>query len=251
VSDPTSPLTGPPLPGPTPRSAPGTPPSVAARTPRRLEFGRRLAPPTARAVTGGLLVTAAALGAITTANGDPSPPPPRRVVAAVAVAPGQRLTIDDLALAPVVHTDHDDSLFDRPDELDGAIALAPLSAGDVVQASAVRRPELVGTGPAPAGDGTRVELTVRLERSRALAGRVAPGELIDLVATFGSGLTAETDRVAADALVVRVDALDEVTAAGELAVTLAVDDDAVVAVTHAADVGELTVVRRSATGAGR
>lgn len=241
---------------PTPRSAPGTPPNVAVRTARRLEFGRRLAPPTTRAVTGGLLVTAAALGAIATASGDAPPPPPLRVVAADALAPGQRLSVDDLALAPVVLTDHDDSLFEGPDVLDGAVALAPLAAGDLVQASAVRLPDRAGSGaPGTDGDARRdgsgtVELTVRLERSRALAGRLAPGELVDLVATFGSGPTAETERVATGALVVRVDTLDEVTAAGELALTLAVDDAAVVVVTRAADIGELTVVRRSAAGAG-
>lgn len=212
--------------------------STPTEPPAPPRFGHRPALPTGRSVVGGLLVAAAALGTVAAAEGDGAPTPPQRAVVARDVAPGDRLGPDDLELVPVALAHHDDALFARVEDLTGALALAPLQEGDLVQRSAV-----LPAGEAPDG---ATQVSFRLESARALGGRLVPGERVDVLATFGTGVDAETRRVAGSALVVRVDAVEAVTAAGEVAVTLAVDDPAtVVPLVHATSAAAVTLVRTS------
>lgn len=199
-------------------------------------FGRRPTLPTGRSVVGGLLVVAAALGTVAAAGGDDAPPRPLRIVAARDIAPGERLRGEDVRVAPAALDGHDHLLFDAPSQVEGAVAVAPLAAGDLVQASAVLPAD-------EAGDGAS-QLTFRVETARALGGRLVPGERVDVIATFGTGADAVTRRVAAGAIVVRVDAVEAVTTSGELAITLAVEDPTVVLpLVHATTAAAITLVR--------
>lgn len=211
---------------------------------RSRRFDRRPGLPTGRSLVGGLLVAAAALGAFAVTSGESEAPLlPLRAVAGRAISPGERLTAADLRLEPAALPAHDAALFDGVDALEGATALAPLDEGDVVQASAVRD----SAGPAGADDH---EVAVRLETAHALAGRLQPGERVDVLATFGTGEDAETRHVAQAAVVLGIDPIEGLGGgSGELVVTLAVSRaTSAIEVTHAAVAGRLTLVRAPADG---
>lgn len=202
---------------------------------------RRRPLPGGRAVVGGLLVAAAAVGVFAAYADATAGPRDRYVVAARDLAPGARLTGADLALRPIdLPAPLSGRAFRDEGSLVGAMVVGPVAAGELVQAGAVVRPE--------GGAGTR-EVSFAVPRARALGGRLAGGERVDVVATYGTGAEAVTVSVVRGALVVGVDAgrgpLGE---QGDVVLTLAVDRavDAM-AVAHAARAGEVAVVR--ATGA--
>ncbi|MFN2505429.1 MAG: SAF domain-containing protein [Acidimicrobiales bacterium] len=189
---------------------------------------------------GGLLVAAAAVGlyaASSTASGGPRH---SYVVARHGVAPGTRLSAADLNRLPL---DLPPALAQRAfrdtGTLEGATVVAPLAAGELVQASAV-----VAKSSAP---GSR-EITFAVPRA-TLAPTLEGGERIDVVATFGTGVDAFSSVVSRQALVVGLDRGRERVGAGDdAAVTVAIEDPAeAVALAHAIQLGRLTVVR--ATGA--
>jgi Flp pilus assembly protein CpaB len=107
------------------------------------------------------------------------------VVAARTLAPGTRLVATDLRIAdldlpdPAVRA----RLFGSVIALVGASVITPIAAGDLVEATAV-----VGRGGAP---GTR-EVSMQIDRSRAVAGTLKAGEYVDLLGTFGSGVDSYT-----------------------------------------------------------
>jgi Flp pilus assembly protein CpaB len=183
-------------------------------------------------------VVAAAVGAFAVTNDDGETPLPLRAVAGRSIAPGERLTAADVRLAPAALPAHETALFDGVDALEGATALAPLDEGDLVQRSAVRDPMTPGGRDAH-------EVAVRLGTAQALAGRLRPGERVDVLATFGTGADAETGRVAQAAVVLGVDPVEGLGGgSGELVVTLAVPfGGSALDVTHAAVAGTLTLVR--------
>ncbi len=196
-------------------------------------------------MVGGLLVSVAVLGTWWTTAGADRRPTDRYVVAARSVGPGQRLTADDLRLAPV---ELGDALRSRayadPRPLVGAVALGPFEPGDLVQSGAV--------APADASpDGPRSrELSFAVDASWALAGSLRPGDRIDVLVTYGEGAASTTGQVLADAVVARID-----TTGGEglgqvqgQTLTVTIDDPELVQATvNAARAGSITVVR--ATGA--
>ena len=201
---------------------------------------RRRGLPGTRAVVGGLLVAASAVGlfAAATRSGDG----PRRsyVVARHDLAAGARLQASDLQLAVMELSPLSRSrAFDAPQPLVGATLVAPLATGELVQSSAV---------VARRADAGSRELSFTLER-----GRVSPaikhGERADLLATYGTGTDAYTLVVVRQALLVAVERPR--TSAGDngpATVTVAVDDPAdALALAHAIQLGKITFVR--ATGA--
>ena len=185
----------------------------------------------------------AALGAFVAARGDSTGPSGSYVVVAHDVVPGTKLQAADLA---TVSMDLPNGLAQRAftdvDAVVGRLTTSPLSHGELVQASAV----LGGDAADP-----RYQLSVPVERSRALDGLVARGEKVDVLVTYGSGTNGGTFVVARRAEVLRVDQNEHgaLGAGGEMIVVLAVDSaEHALAVTHAAQAGKLTLVR--ATGAG-
>lgn len=198
--------------------------------------------PGSRAVAGALLVALAALGTFVAYTDATAPPSTAFVVAAADLAPGHRLTAADLTteameLAPGVAG----RSFRHPETLVGATVLAPIAAGELLQAShLVRQGDVAGAR----------ELSFPVETDLALAGALRPGESIDVVATFGSGADAYTATVVRAVTVVSV--ADAGAAAGGrfTVVTVALEAPAdVVALAHAVRAGKVTVVRATSASA--
>lgn len=213
----------------------GQPPS---RGPRPLR--RRRALPGGRAVMGGLLVAAAAVGLFAAYSQASATNRTSYVVVRHPLAAGARLSPADLALSPMdLPPEVRSRAFRRVADVAGTTLVAPLAAGELVQASA-----LVATRP---GGASRV-LSFPIERSRL--GPLKPGERVDVLATFGTGTDAFTTVVLRQAPVVDVDrsksALGDT---GSVVLTIGVDDPAdEVALAHAVQLAKLTIV--AATGAG-
>lgn len=224
--------------------APGSPVATeAARTngqppgPRPLR--RRRALPGRRAVVGGVLVAAAAVGLFAAYTRAASGPGTSYVVVRDQVAAGTRLSAPDLALAPM---DLPPALaarvFRRVEEVAGSTLVAPLEAGELVQPSAL-------VAARPGGPGRVVSFPFE----RARLANLEQGERVDVVATFGTGADAYTAIVLTRALVVDVDRSKSALGDSSSAVlTLGIDDAAAeVALAHALQIGKLTIV--VATGA--
>jgi Flp pilus assembly protein CpaB len=196
--------------------------------------------PGSRAIVGGVLVAVAMLASFAVAANRGHGPAGRVVVVRRAVAYGAPLHADDLAIERVdLPPDLAKATLHRISEAAGGIALAPLQAGDMVE-----RSSLSFSSAAPDR-----EVSFPVDRARAVDGHLQAGEAVDILATYGTGLTARTLVVARRVRLVDVDAdahqaLDP---SGKIIVTVALrDPDAVLAATHAAQVGSITLIR--ATG---
>lgn len=197
---------------------------------------RRRGLPGSRAVVGGVLVAASAVGlfsAATTAGRQPGHP---YVVAQRALTAGTRLEPGDLTLARIeLPPGLRARAFDDPQALVGASLLAPVGEGELVQVSAV----IAGGTTA----GSR-EFTFTVERGR-IGPTIRDGERIDLLATYGTADDAYTLVAGRDLPVITVDRTR--VGVGETSpvfVTVAVADaGSAMALSHAAQVAKLTVVR--------
>lgn len=201
--------------------------------------------PTSRTIVGGLLVTAAALAAYLAATGANSAPQQTMVIANRAIAAGERLDASALA---TVHLSRNADLathtFARTDALSGAVTLAPIAEGELVQRSAIATSD----SPEPAR-----EFSFPVDRDRALNGELRAGERVDVLATYGSGTEATTMVLARDARVVRINEAKTgaLSSAGKLIVTLAlVSADQMLDTAHAAQVADITLVRSTLAGDG-
>ena len=192
-----------------------------------------------------LLVTLAAVGTFAAYTAGQGGPTHRYVVVRDTVAVGQALSADDLR---VVLGDLPDDVaaeaFTDPGVLDRAVALAPMQANQLVAPAAVRLAAVPGQPP-PAH-----ELSIALDRDKALDGRIQRGESIDLVTTYGTGNDAATSVVVRRVPVLDVDtgARAGVGTSAKVTITLGLDtEQQVLDVAHAVEVGK-AVVARSATG---
>jgi Flp pilus assembly protein CpaB len=212
-------------------------------------LARRTALPGGRAVVGGLLVAVAALGVYTAHRQGSAGPTTTYLVAAVDLDAGARLRAADLRPEPMQLPDTvSDGTFSTAADLDGAVTLAPLRAGELLQRSAVIPPGVGDTADAPPVS----EFSFALERTRAVNGALNRGERVDLLATYGTSDTARTHVVVRDALVTDIDndAGDTIGSASTVTVTLSLPSrDDVLEAAHATQVAEVTLVR--ATRAGR
>jgi Flp pilus assembly protein CpaB len=209
---------------------------------------RRVTPrtslPSARAVVGGLLVAVAALGTFVAYRAATGAPSTSFVVAASDIDPGTRVGPGVLRLETMRLPDSvGRGAFTDVASLEGAVALAPLREGELVQASAV----------VPAGAGTEPsrEFSFAVERTRALDGQLNRGERVDVLATYGSGDTARTHVVVRAALVTDVDneSGQTIGSATTVTVTLALTSpDDVLEAAHASQVAEVTLVRATKAG---
>jgi Flp pilus assembly protein CpaB len=205
---------------------------------------RRRNLPSGRAVVGGFLVALAALGAFVAARGTGGGPSHHYVVVAHDVIAGTTLRASDLRTEAVdLPVAMAGRAFTDPAAVVGRITTTALANGELVQASSV-----VG------GDAAdpRFQLSIPVERSRALDGLLVAGEKVDVLVTYGTGNDAVTFVVVRGADVLRVDQGQRgaLTANNDTIILLAVarPDDAL-AVTHAAQAGKITVVRATATQA--
>jgi Flp pilus assembly protein CpaB len=201
---------------------------------------RRRPLPGGRAVVGGFLVAASAVGMYAASARVQDEPGESYVVTRHALAPGARLAAADLTRTPLeLPPSLAARAFREPHSLVGATVVAPLAAGELVQASAV-----IAKPSEPASR----EVTFAVPRA-TLAASLEAGERIDVIATYGSGAEAVSTFVLRQAMVVALDGgRPRVPEGDDVAVTVAVADPSdAVALAHAVQMGRLTVVR--STGA--
>lgn len=201
---------------------------------------RRRALPGGRAVVGGFLVTVAAVGIFGAYTNASAGPTTSYIVATRDVAVGTQLVDTDLALVPLdLPPGQRARAFDTPGVLVGATVIGPLSEGDLVQSS----------GVVAAEPGVE-QLSFAIAADRAVAGRLRPGERVDVLATYGSGESAWTEAVLRDALLVQVDEEGSEALGGDRTevLTVAVTEAAeTLRLAHAVNAGEVTVVRTTGT----
>lgn len=194
-------------------------------------------------MVGGFLVALSAVGIFASYLGATADDARVYVVADAELSVGHRVAAEDLA---VVRLDLPPSLrrlaYARPGDLVGAVVLGPVGRGELVQSSDV----LIGSTPAEVGH----EISFAIEAARAVDGQLRTGELIDVLATYGSGADAFTTVVARGARIANRSApTGGLTGTGEQVVTLSVASAATtLSVAHAVNTGTLTLVR-SATAA--
>lgn len=200
--------------------------------------------PSGRAVVGGFLVALAALGSYTAATAGQRSLP-TYVVASTTLRVGQRLTAGDLRAEPMrlpaVLADR--LAFRSAEVLVGAVVVAPVTAGELMQASDVVR--------AAGAPGER-EISFPVDPARALNGALSPGDRVDVVATFGTSVSATTKVVLRGALVVSLaTASSAIAGSGSEVVTLDLASSrAIVALAQAVDSGQIFLVRSTGAAAG-
>lgn len=199
--------------------------------------------PSGRAMLGAVFVTLAVLGIfVATGSGNDSPSP-AYAVAARPIEPGTHLTAADvtyeeLTLADTVAMNG----FAATDDLVGAVAIDGIGAGELLQRTHVA---LAFSGV----DEPSLEFSFPISRSRAPR-TLRTGDAVAVLATVGSGEGARTDVVVADAIVIAFEADESGPATRTSAVlTVAIADGASqIAVAHAAQTADLTVVRTTKHG---
>lgn len=207
--------------------------------PRQVRPSRRL--PGGRAVVGGFLVAASAVGvfsAYTAANRGPTG---SYAVVTADVGSGQRISAADLALVPLdLPPDQRRLAFAGLDLLEGSVALAPLAAGQLVQVSDVAK---------PAGGAGRAQISVAVDPGRALGGDpdlLGAGERVAVIVTYTSGGQPVTSTVSDDAVVVRtLGGGEQVGGGGALTVVLAVPPGELEPIAEAAAAGVVTLARNT------
>jgi Flp pilus assembly protein CpaB len=193
----------------------GGPASQRSRRKQRagLVAGRGAVLPGSRAIIGALLCTLAALitfGAYVRAN---RPPTTKYLVATKNLEPGAAITTSDVA---AVAMELPDSLSRRalgPSvSLEDAVVLGPVAKGELFQ---------VGNLIKKAGGSESRELSFPIDSAFAAAGRLRPGDRIDVFANHGDVATP----IATDLLIIATSALPEGVSntRGTIVITVAYD----------------------------
>ncbi len=214
----------------------------SAEAPSAGQVGARRGLPGGRAVVGGLLVAVAGLGTFAAAARAGDAPSGQVVVAARDVDPGTILGLDDVALATgAVPQTVAGRAFSRLDDVVGAVAVGPLSEGELVQAGAL----VDGVG------GAVPTLSLALEPAAADGGALVRGDRVQVLATYGADASATTVAASTSAEVVAIDGGgDALGPGGQVLVRLAVASaEERSAIVHASVAGRVALVRT--TGARR
>jgi hypothetical protein len=211
--------------------------SVTSPPPREVRPARRL--PGGRAVVGGFLVAASAVGVFAAYTTAAASPDGSYAVVNVDVQAGDRLSAAELTLVPLdLPLDQRRLAFADLDLLDGATALAPLAAGQLVQTSDVAK---------PAGAPERAQISLSVDPGNALGGDptlLGEGERVAVIATYTQAGSPQTATVSDDAIVVRViDGRDRVGGGAGLTVVLAVTPDDLEPLAQAAAAGAVSIAR--------
>lgn len=222
-------------------TTPSVQPSPPRPIPRRMARIARRRPNT-RTMIGALLVSVAALVTYLAVEGSGSSNRRTVVVASRAIAPGERLDASALVTESIDDGPLSSHAFADPTPLVGAVTLAPIAEGELVQRSAVQ--SAVTSTPAR-------EFSFPVDRDRALNGDLRPGERVDVLATYGSGNDSTTVVLSRDARVVRIaDARSgAIGSSARLILTLALSSaDQLLDTAHAAQTAAITVVRTTLAG---
>jgi Flp pilus assembly protein CpaB len=163
----------------------GSPRAAGGSTGPLRVAGRGRVRPSGRAALGSLLIVASGMGLFVAANRASERPTQPYLTASRELPRGHILTASDLTPAnldlalPVAERS-----FLDPTVLIGAVVVAPLAQGELIQGSAVQR----------GGSGLR-EMSFPIESSRAVAGTLSAGDRIDVVATFNEATGSTTRTV--------------------------------------------------------
>ncbi|HET7486383.1 MAG TPA: SAF domain-containing protein [Acidimicrobiales bacterium] len=205
---------------------------------------RRRSLPGGRAVVGGFLVALAAVGTFAAYTGATADTRVPYLVARHDLAAGHRITNADLGALPMdLPAALRSRAFRRPSELVGAMVVGPVSGGELLQSGSVV------TGSA-AGDQPQISFSI--PASRAMGGTLRPGELVDVLATYGTGDTGYTEAVVRGARVTdRSATRGSLADRGDEIITLAVPEPSdTLAVAHAVNAGEVMLVLSGTLGGG-
>lgn len=204
--------------------------------------------PASRAIVGGLLVAVAGVATLTAWQQAGGTPDHTYAVAARQLLPGEPITADAVRFQPIdLPGSVAGAAFDDAAALEGRVTVAPVGEGELLQLGSVSDQG----PPQPAA-----EVSLALDRWRAVDGRVRAGDTVDVYATGEGG----TRAVGVGVRVISVtDGGGSFSGGTEVTVTLAVpDEDQRVAVVEAAAGGDVTLVRTThvarrstASGAGR
>ncbi len=199
-------------------------------TDRRVE--RRIGLPSGRAVIGGLLMAIAAVGTFLAYANASADDTVDVLIATRDLRAGELLAAGDVELVAVELPGNVRGLFGAVDAAVGRQIVGPVDAGEFLLASSTVIPT--------SGDET-FEVAVALPGHRA-AGRLRPGERVDVFSTWSGDVT---ELIAVDARVLEVRGSTGGLSGGEsVIVRLALADFAQVeAVVHAQAAGDLTMIR--------
>ena len=199
--------------------------------------------PRQRAVLGGFLIALAAALAFVASTRGSATPSTNLAIARQALTPGTRLTAADVELVSIpVTEDLAAHGFDSLDALIGASTLAPVDSGELIQRSAVR----------PSSAGAEPGFSFPIDREHAVGGDLRPGDIVDVLATFGSGIDAETAVLARSVRLSDISETDpsSVSGSGSLIITATfASADQVLDIAHAAQVAALTLIRTTGIAA--
>ena len=208
--------------------------------PQSRKIGPRRSLPSSRAVVGALLITVAAVGAFAMGQRESGPPATRYVVVTKAIAPGSRIDESTVATRAMdLDADVASQAFRDVNLVVGAVALAPMNAGQLVQGADL--------APAVKVDGqvlTGHELTFPIERDRVPA-NLRRGERVAVLATYGTGSEARTMTTAQQAVVLSFETDGDTIGtkrSARLTVLLS-DPTMVIETAHASQAADITIVR--------
>jgi hypothetical protein len=189
---------------------------------------------------GALLITLAAVGAFAVSRRGESAPATRYAVLTKAIAPGARVTASDVAdRAMDLDVEVAAQAFRDVDQVIGAVALAPMNAGQLVQITDVALATKVD-GQVLVGH----ELTFPVERDR-VPQNLRRGERVAVLATYGTGSEARTTTTAQQAVVLGFDTDGDAIGtqrSARLTVLLS-DSSMVIETAHASQAADITIVR--------
>jgi Flp pilus assembly protein CpaB len=204
---------------------------------------RRRALPGGRAVAGGFLVALAAVGTFAGYTEATSGPDLRYLVAGRDLPLGHRVSAGDLeSVAMELPGELASRSYRSASQLVGAVVVGPVGRGELVQTS-----DVLAGGEAPA----ERQISFPVESARAVNGQLQRGERVDVLATYGTGGDAYTVVVVTGARVAdRTTSRESLSDRGDEVVTLALPASAdALAVAHAVNAGEVTLVRTAGTEA--
>lgn len=202
--------------------------------------------PSGRAVIGGLLIALAAVGTFAAYTGATAQHRVDYVVAGEALSVGQRISAADLALAPMglPPSVANRWAFRNESSLVGSIVVGPLAAGELIQASDV---------VAGAGTSGQEQMSFAIAGSDAVGGTLQDGDRVDVLATFGTGTSAQTVTVLSDAPVLAQAGASPgagINGNPDETITLGLSSPGqAMALAHAVSTGQVMLVRVTAAGA--
>ena len=215
-------------------------PSSRSSTSRSRTIRPHRALPSSRAVVGALMITLAAVGAFAISRQSEGAPTTHYVVLTSAVAPGARIKANDVATRAMdLDVEVAGQTFGNVEQVIGAVALAPMNAGQLVQQADVALPTKAD-GQALVGH----ELTFPVERDR-VPQNLRRGERVAVLATYGTGSEARTTTTAQQAVVLSFETDGDTIGtkrSARLTVLLS-DPSMVIETAHASQAADITIVR--------